>query len=102
MLIVQVQVQVKPEYVESFLAATLENARQSVQEAGVARFEILQHSDDPSRFVFIEGYRDAEAPLRHKETAHYQVWRDAVAPMMAQPRQSTRFQNIYPPDSHFA
>jgi (4S)-4-hydroxy-5-phosphonooxypentane-2,3-dione isomerase len=98
MLIVHVHVHVKPESVEAFRAASLENARQSVQEAGIARFDVLQQQDDPTRFVLVEVYRTAEDPARHKETAHYQRWRDAVADMMAEPRQSVKHTNVYPDD----
>ena len=96
MLIVHVQVRVKPESVEAFKNATIENARQSRLEPGIAQFDMLQQQDDPTRFVLIEVYRDAQAPARHKETKHYQVWRDAVAPMMAELRTSLKFSNLFP------
>jgi quinol monooxygenase YgiN len=99
MLIVQVNVRVKPESVESFRAATIENARQSVREPGIAGFDVLQQADDPTRFILIEAYRTAEAPAQHKETAHYKVWRDAVAPMMAEARSSLKFSNVFPADA---
>lgn len=98
MLIVHIQVHVKPECVEAFKEATLANARASVQEPGVARFDIVQQQDEPARFVFVEVYRDAAAAAAHKETKHYPVWRDAVAPMMAGPRQSVKFDNVFPED----
>ena len=98
MLIVHVHVLVKPEQVESFREATLENARKSVKERGIARFDVLQQADDPTRFVLVEVYRTAEAPAQHKETAHYQAWRDRVAPMMAKPRSSVKFWNLFPDD----
>jgi autoinducer 2-degrading protein len=98
MLIVHVHVHVKPECVEAFKAATIENARQSVQEPGVARFDVVQQPDDPTRFVLVEVYRDAEAPARHKETAHYAAWRDAVADMMAEPRRSVKFNKVFSGD----
>ena len=98
MLIVHVHVHVKPECVEAFRQATLENARQSVQEPGIARFDVAQQSDDPTRFVLVECYRSADAPARHKETAHYAQWRDAVAPMMAEPRTSVKHRNVFPDD----
>jgi len=99
MLVVHVHVQVKPESLEAFQAATVENARHSVREPGIARFDLVRQKDDPTRFVLIEVYRNAEAPIRHKETAHYQKWRDAVAPMMAEPRFSRKYDNIFPQDS---
>jgi autoinducer 2-degrading protein len=98
MLVVHVHVQVKPEFVEVFRDATLENASKSVREPGVARFDVMQQSDDPTRFVLVEAYRTADDPGRHKETAHYQAWRDTVAEMMAKPRSSTRYDNVFPDD----
>ena len=98
MLIVHIQVHVKPESVESFKQATLANARASLKEPGVVRFDVVQQQDDPTRFVFVEVYRDAAAQAAHKETLHYPVWRDAVAPMMAEPRSSVKFNNVFPED----
>ena len=94
-----VHVQVKPECVEAFRAATLANAQASVKEPGIARFDVVQQADDSTRFVLVEVYRDEQAPAKHKETAHYAAWRDAVAPMMAQPRSSVKFTGIFPSDS---
>lgn len=99
MLVVHVMIQVNTDQVEAFKAATLANARQSIQEQGIARFDVVQHQDDPTRFVLIEVYRDEDAPAAHKETAHYQLWRDTVAPMMALPRQSIKYTNIFPDDA---
>ncbi len=99
MLIVHVQVRVKPKYVEAFKAASLANAKASVQETGIARFDVVQQQDDPTRFTLVEAYRTPEAPAAHKETAHYNTWRDTVAPMMAEPRSSTRFHNLFPDDA---
>ena len=99
MLVVHVHVHVKPEYVEAFRQATLENARQSVQEPGIARFDVAQQQDDATRFVLVEAYRTPEAPAAHKATAHYAQWRDAVAPMMAEPRTSVRLNNLFPDDA---
>jgi len=98
MLVVNVHVRVKPEYVEQFIIATGENARQSVQEPGVARFDVLQRQDDPTRFLLVEVYRTADAPAAHKDTEHYQTWRDAVEPMMAEPRASEKYTNVFPAD----
>lgn len=99
MLVVHVHVQVKPECVADFLAATLANARESVREPGIARFDVVQQRDDPTRFVLVEVYRDDDAPAAHKATAHYAAWRDAVAPMMAAPRTSVKFTNHFPDDA---
>lgn len=92
MLWVHVMIHVNEADVDAFRQASLENARQSREEPGIAQFDLVQQRDDPARFVLIEVYRDAEAPLRHKETAHYLKWRDTVAPMMASPRTSISYQ----------
>ncbi len=96
MLIVHVHVHVKPESVEQFRQATIENARASVQEPGIARFDVVEQQDDATRFLLIEVYCTPEASAAHKETAHYAKWRDAVAPMMAEPRQSVKYNAIFP------
>jgi quinol monooxygenase YgiN len=70
-----------------------------VKEAGIARFDVIQHTDDPTRFVLVEVYRTPDAPAAHKETRHYQTWRDAVAEMMATPRTSQKFTNLFPADA---
>ena len=101
MLIVHINVHVLPEHVENFRAASIENARNSIQEPGIARFEVLQQPDDPTRFVFVEVYRDAAAAAAHKETAHYAKWRDVVEPMMAEPRQRMTLSNVFPDDTGF-
>jgi len=98
MLIVHVHVRVKPESIEAFRRAAVENAGQSVKEPGIARFDVLQDSSDPSRFLLVEVYRNSDAPGQHKETPHYQTWRDAVAGMMAEPRTSVKYSNIFPGD----
>jgi (4S)-4-hydroxy-5-phosphonooxypentane-2,3-dione isomerase len=98
MIVVHVHVHVRPESVEDFRRATEENARNSVQEPGIARFDVLQQAEDPTRFILTEVYRDEEATLKHKETAHYAKWRDAVAPMMAEPRSSVKYSNVFPDD----
>lgn len=99
MLIVHVFVHVKQEFVDDFRSATILNARNSVQEAGIARFDVIQQQDDPTRFVLVEVYRTADDPARHKETAHYATWRDTVAEMIAEPRTSIKYTNIFPDES---
>lgn len=99
MLIVHVSVHVKPEFIDEFKAASLENARNSVQEPGIARFDVLQQNDDSSRFLLVEVYRTSDAPDAHKQTAHYAAWRDAVTRMMAEPRSSLKYSNAFPADS---
>lgn len=96
MLIVHVFVHVKPDQVDAFMTATLENARKSVQEPGIARFDVIRRKEDPTRFVLVEVYRAPDDPARHKETAHYQKWRDTVAEMMAEPRSSIKYENVFP------
>jgi autoinducer 2-degrading protein len=98
MLVVHVYVHVKPEFIQAFKEATSENARNSVQEPGIARFDVMEQLDDPARFVLVEVYRTSQDPARHKETAHYQAWRDTVAEMMAQPRHSVKYANVFPGD----
>jgi len=98
MHIVHVHIQVRPGTEDAFIAATLENARNSVREPGIARFDVIRDMADPTKFVLIEVYRDTDAAVRHKETAHYAVWRDTVADMMAIPRVGLRYQNLYPTD----
>jgi quinol monooxygenase YgiN len=98
MFIVHVNVRVKPEFLEPFKQATLVNARASLQEPGVARFDVVKDSDDPTRFVLVEVYRSVEANAAHKLTSHYATWRDTVAPMMAAPRSSVKFTNVFPGD----
>ena len=98
MLIVHVNVRVNSESVGAFIEATIENARNSVREPGIARFDVVQQTDDPSRFVLVEVYRDEAASKAHKETAHYEKWRDTVAPMMNGPRTSVKFSNLFPKD----
>jgi quinol monooxygenase YgiN len=99
MLVVHVFVHVKPERIEAFKAATIENAKNSVKEPGMARFDFVQQKDDSARFVLVEVYRTEDDPARHKETAHYQKWRDTVADMMAEPRTSVKYSNIFPDET---
>ena len=101
MLVVHVHVHVKPECVEDFKKASLENAKNSVKEKGIARFDVVQSQEDPTRFVLVEVYKTSEAPVAHKETAHYQKWRDVVAPMMAEQRSSAKYTNLFPDDTNW-
>ncbi len=96
MLIIQVNVHVKPECVGAFCEATLANARESLQEPGVVRFDVIQELERPQRFMLIEIYRTPDDPVRHKESRHYQLWREKVEPMMAEPRSSAKYQSIFP------
>lgn len=98
MHIVHVHIQVKPERVEEFRRVTIENARNSVREPGVARFDVVQQADDPTRFVLVEVYRDEQAPARHRETAHYNTWKDRATDMMAEPRTRVVYSNVFPGD----
>src|SRR5512134_2049917 len=101
MQIVLVHVHVKPEFVDAFKQASIENASKSVQEPGIARFDVIQQTDDPTKFVLVEVYKMAEASAAHKETPHYRLWRDAVMKMMAEPRQGIRYANIFPEDKNW-
>lgn len=101
MQIVHVHVHVKPEFVEAFKQATIENASHSVKEAGIARFDVIQQVDDSTRFILVEIYRTPEASGAHKETAHYKLWRDAVMKMMAEPRQGIKYTNIFPGEANW-
>ena len=96
MLVVHVHVHVKPESVASFIEATMENARASIQEPGIARFDVVEQQDDATRFVLIEVYRAPEAVTAHRATAHYAKWRDAVESMMAEPRQRVLYNAVFP------
>ena len=96
MFIVHVFVHVKEDKMEAFKAATIENARNSVQEKGIARFDVIQQADDQTRFVLVEVYRTREDSALHKETAHYKTWRDTVEAMMAEPRTSIKYANLFP------
>jgi (4S)-4-hydroxy-5-phosphonooxypentane-2,3-dione isomerase len=98
MLVVHVHVHVKPESIEAFKAVSLANARESLKEPGIARFDVVQQQDDPSKFVLVEVYRTAEAPAAHKDTKHYAAWRDAVINLMSEPRHSVKYTNVFPPE----
>jgi quinol monooxygenase YgiN len=100
MQIVHVHVSVKPEFVEAFKQASVENATNSVKEPGIARFDVIQQTDDPTNFILIEIYKTAQAPAAHKETAHYKRWRDTVMPMMAAPRQGIKYTYIFSKDAN--
>jgi (4S)-4-hydroxy-5-phosphonooxypentane-2,3-dione isomerase len=98
MHIVLVYTHVKPEYIDAFRAASVENARNSIQEPGIARFDVIQEVEDPTRFILVEVYRTLEDNAKHKETAHYARWRSTVAEMMAEPRKGVKFDNVFPGD----
>ena len=99
MFIIHVHIHVKPEYIDEFRAATIENARNSVKEPGIARFDVLQNAEEPDRFVLVEVYRTPDAPALHRETQHYKTWRDVAEPMMAEPRTRVRLDNVFPGDA---
>ena len=100
MHIVHVHVHVKPEFVEAFKQATIENASNSIKEAGITRFDVIQQSNDPTKFVLVEVYKTVEAPAAHKETAHYKRWANKVMEMMAEPRQGIKYSNVFPEDAN--
>ncbi|HVO44379.1 MAG TPA: putative quinol monooxygenase [Aggregatilineales bacterium] len=97
MYTVHVQIKVKPEFLEAFLQATYENARNSIQEAGITRFDVLQQEDEPTHIVLVETYGSPEDQAAHRETQHYTQWRDAVTVMMQEPRVGVKFKQLYPP-----
>jgi (4S)-4-hydroxy-5-phosphonooxypentane-2,3-dione isomerase len=99
MLVVLVHCHIKPEHIDAFHAASLENARNSVQEAGIVRFDVIQQDDDLTRFVLVEIYRTAEDPAKHKETQHYLTWRNTVTDMFVEPRVGVKYHNLFPDDS---
>jgi (4S)-4-hydroxy-5-phosphonooxypentane-2,3-dione isomerase len=99
LLIVHVDVAVVPDQLDAFLAATQQNAVASRDEPGIVRFDMLSDRTNPTHVVLVEIYRDEAAAAAHKDTAHYQRWRDTVAPMMARPREATRYVNVSPDDS---
>jgi len=99
MIIVQVHVHVLSNFIEAFKQATVENARNSVQEPGIARFDVIQQGDDPTQFVLVEVYRTVDASAAHKQTTHYAKWRDTVQDMMAEPRSSVKFNNVFPEEA---
>jgi len=96
MLVVHVHARVRPGRAGAFLDATLANARASLAEPGVLRFDVIQDQDDPEHMVLVEVYRDSDAAAAHKQTAHYAAWRDRVAEMMARPRESVRYSAVFP------
>ena len=99
MLIVQVHVHIKKGMTEKFIEATRKNASKSIYEPGIMRFDIIQEREDQDRFILVEAYKDSDAPAKHKETEHYDEWREAVESMMAEPRKSTKYLNIFPDDN---
>jgi len=98
MLIVHVHIKVKPDCIEAFKEASIKNATASLKEPGIARFDLMQQSDDPTSFVLIEAYRSAEATAAHKATPHYAAWRDAMEKLMAEPRYSVKYSGVFPGD----
>jgi (4S)-4-hydroxy-5-phosphonooxypentane-2,3-dione isomerase len=98
MYVVCVHIHVKPEHVQSFIDATLDNARHTIQEPGNLRFDVLRQADDPHRFLLYEVYRDEGGMQSHKETAHYARWQAAVGPWMAEPRKGVKHASLFPDD----
>ncbi len=95
MLIVHVDVNVKADCVEAFKEATVANATNSVKEPGIVRFDVVQNNEAPTKFVLVEIYKTTDDPAKHKETAHYQTWRDTVADMMATPRSNSKYTEVH-------
>ncbi|HUA63757.1 MAG TPA: antibiotic biosynthesis monooxygenase [Verrucomicrobiae bacterium] len=101
MFVLLVHVHIKPEFIEPFRLATLENARNSRLEPAVARFDFLQETEDPTRFTLIEVYRNRDGHARHRETAHYNAWAATVADMFAEPRTRATYQSVDPADAEW-
>jgi len=101
MLVVQVNIVVKKEFIKEFISATVENTSNSIHEKNITRFDFFQSQDDPTKFMLIEAYRDANAPAEHKETDHYKKWKGTVEEMMAEPRYSIKYSNILPIDKDY-
>ena len=99
MYIVHIFIRVKAEHIEAFKAVAMDNARHSLQEPGVARFDVIQQADDPTRFALVEVYRSEQDVERHKQTAHYARWRELAEPMMAEPRTRVIYDNVYPAEN---
>ena len=99
MVIAHVFIRIKTESIEEFKNASMENAKCSILEPGMRRFDVIQQSDDPGRFVLVEVYRSEPATLEHKQTSHYKQWKEAVEGMMAEPRYSIRYTNVFPDDA---
>lgn len=99
MHVLLVHIHVRPEKIADFKNAILENARNSINEAGVVRFDVLQQADDPTRFTLVEIYKNPEAHLLHRETPHYLIWRDTVTDWMAEPRIGIKYSNLFPEDT---
>jgi len=101
MHVVLVFIHVKPDLVEAFRAATIENARNSIREPGITRFDVIQQDDDPTRFVLVEVYRTPDDPAKHRETAHYKAWQSTAVEMMAEPRSRVVYHNVFPDDQRW-
>ncbi len=101
MHILHVYIHVKPDRLDDFQRATIENATASRQEPGCTRFDVMQQLDDPTRFVLEEAYRDEQSLAAHRETPHYHAWIDRVTDILAEPRTRTAYRNVHPGDDRF-
>ena len=101
MLIVHVHIKVKEGDIKAFETATLKNAQNSLKEPGVIRFDLIQKEDDPFIFLLQEVYKNSGAAGKHKETDHYAEWRDTVEPMMAEPRYSVKYRDLFPEEKNW-
>jgi autoinducer 2-degrading protein len=96
MFVTIVHVKVKPEFVDDFIEASAKNHHLSVREPGNVRFDVLQKAEDPTEFALYEAYEDQAASARHKDTDHYQEWRETVASWMARPREGVKYNGLLP------
>lgn len=101
MIVIHVDIHVKAEQRQAFIEAALANARQSILEPGVIRFDIIQREEDPDRFMLVEVYRDEAAIEAHKQSGHYLAWREQVTDMMAEPRTHARYRALFPPEERW-
>ena len=101
MIIVHIFIKVKPDALELFKAETLKNAKNSIKEPGILRFDFMQQEDDPLSFLLVEVYKDDSAIIKHKETSHYAEWCQSAEHMIAEPRKRIRYVNIFPEDKEW-
>ena len=98
MFVVCVTIQVKPEFIEEFIEATLGNCRGTRTEPGNLRFDFSQAEGDAARFFLHEVYKTPEEFKIHQKTPHYLEWKAGVAAWMAEPRQGVKHRSLFPAD----
>ena len=98
MIVNCVYIHVKPDIVRKFVEVTTANHLESVKEPGNLRFDLIQQTEDPCRFMLYEAYESEDAAANHKTTPHYLKWREAVKDFMAEPRSGIKYNIIQPKD----